>query len=438
MQRRPDSFAEQQIKYAKEEMEFTLDIGQSTFQCVQVCTMLTWFYWCQGRWSEAFMSAGQSLRICIPCGLNVCPPFHTIAESFRPPSIIPPAKTVVEDEMRRNTFWIAYAMERQMGSGNGWALSLDDQDICQLLPLRGDQYEQGILVYPSERQWSHDRDVIANHREGQLDSFIMYIKVTILLSKVKTFNLRFKWKHYTGDASVISPTNSPSDNPNVIDIKEAPAFRELEETVAKLKASWPIHLKNPIDGHAVDPYLYVACMIPHLCSILLNEPHARPSNVSCLHADKMLKGARAIVEMIYRIDATSYDVSLLGLHAIMCWFMAARVLVRFLKAAIDAESEPQMNALQDEIAYVRSMIDKGTRRLPLADRYKRMLEEFLLSTCGRQFIDTVPPLQAGSQYGTTTDPKIFEPTRNTLDMFLQYKAPQVHPMSAATMQTMRS
>jgi len=122
----------------------------------------------------------------------------------------------------------------------------------------------------------------------------------------------------------------------------------------------------------------------------------------------------------------------------MCWFMAARILVRFLKAAIDAESEPQMNALQDEIAYVRSMIDKGSRRLPLADRYKRMLEEFLLSTCGRQFIDTVPPLQVGSQYGSTGDPKIFEPTRTTMDMFMQYKAPQVHPMSAATMQTMQT
>ena len=35
-------------------------------------------------------------------------------------------------------------MERHMGTGNGWALSLDDQDICQLLPLRGDQFEQGV------------------------------------------------------------------------------------------------------------------------------------------------------------------------------------------------------------------------------------------------------------------------------------------------------
>ena len=67
---------------------------------------------------------------------------------------------MIEDEIRRNTFWIgewsfqpivitadpltAYAMERQQGTGNAWALSLDDQDVCQLLPLRGDQFEQGV------------------------------------------------------------------------------------------------------------------------------------------------------------------------------------------------------------------------------------------------------------------------------------------------------
>lgn len=27
---------------------------------------------------------------------------------------------------------------------DGWAMSLDDQDIAQLLPLRRDQFEQGV------------------------------------------------------------------------------------------------------------------------------------------------------------------------------------------------------------------------------------------------------------------------------------------------------
>lgn len=84
------------------------------------------------------------MRLSVPLGLNMCPPFHSIGKSERPPSILPPARTVVEDETRRNTFWLAYAAERQHGCGNGWAMSLDNQDITQLLPVRGDQFLNGV------------------------------------------------------------------------------------------------------------------------------------------------------------------------------------------------------------------------------------------------------------------------------------------------------
>lgn len=79
----------------------------------------------------------------VPLGLNICPPFHSIAKTVRPPSILLPARTIVEDETRRNSFWLAYATERQHGCGNGWALFLDDQDVSQLLPVKSDQFEQG-------------------------------------------------------------------------------------------------------------------------------------------------------------------------------------------------------------------------------------------------------------------------------------------------------
>lgn len=38
-----------------------------------------------------------------------------------------------------------------MGSGHGWALLLDDQDISQLLPIRGDQFEQGVRILSIEQ-----------------------------------------------------------------------------------------------------------------------------------------------------------------------------------------------------------------------------------------------------------------------------------------------
>lgn len=53
------------------------------------------------------------MRLSVPLGLNVCPPFHTISRTMRPASVLSPAKNVIEDELRRNVFWLAYAVERQ-------------------------------------------------------------------------------------------------------------------------------------------------------------------------------------------------------------------------------------------------------------------------------------------------------------------------------------
>ena len=96
---------------------------------------------------QIFLLSAHCLRLTLPLGLNVCPPFHSIGNTVRPASILMPSRTVVEDETRRNSFWLAYATERQYGCGNGWALFLDDQDVSQLLPVQGDQFERGASVF---------------------------------------------------------------------------------------------------------------------------------------------------------------------------------------------------------------------------------------------------------------------------------------------------
>lgn len=115
------------------------------------------------------MTTGAALRASVPLGLSSCNPYHSISDTLRVPSLLPPAEDVIEDEVRRNTFWLAYAvrphnrslifvpsalielfdqMERQQGCSNGWALSLDDQDITQMMPAKGDQFDLGVRFYP--------------------------------------------------------------------------------------------------------------------------------------------------------------------------------------------------------------------------------------------------------------------------------------------------
>ena len=80
------------------------------------------------------MTVAQAIRASIPLGLNVESPFSPLSDSIRMPSLMPPPENVVEEEVRRNTFWLLYAQERMGGCSNGWAQSLDDQDVSQLLP----------------------------------------------------------------------------------------------------------------------------------------------------------------------------------------------------------------------------------------------------------------------------------------------------------------
>ncbi|KZT05881.1 uncharacterized protein LAESUDRAFT_726455 [Laetiporus sulphureus 93-53] len=394
----PDTFSEMQAKYAKEALEAAMDVGKELFQNVQALILLSWWYWCNAKWAEAFLNTSHALRYSLPCGLNVCPPFHAIAETLRPPSLLGPAKTVIEDEMRRNTFWIGYAIERTHGTGNGWAMTLDDQDVSQLLPVRRDQFEQGILVLPAERQWSHENDMLLTHPEDQIDPFILYIKSTILLSKVKNFNLRFRQRYHTHDPSAM-PTKSAkaSLTGESVDPRETEAFVQLDRLITLFKASFPAHLRNPIKD-TVDPHLFAACTAAQYAEILLHEPHAVVGRSTCTSSCKILHASRAILDLLYNVYSTSYDVSLLGLFPMMCWFMAGRVLVRFLRVAIDCGSEETCATLRAEVDFISMIIFRVGAHVPLAHRYGKMLHDFIVQLCGEQYVESQPLVMPQREY----------------------------------------
>lgn len=37
-------------------------------------------------------------------------------------------------------------MERQQAAGNNFSVEMDDEDVCQLLPLRGDMFELEVRL----------------------------------------------------------------------------------------------------------------------------------------------------------------------------------------------------------------------------------------------------------------------------------------------------
>jgi hypothetical protein len=264
--------------------------------------------------------------------------------------LLPQARTVIEDETRRNAFWLAYATERLHGFGNGWALNLDDQDISQLLPVRGEEFDRGYLVLPQDRQWAHTRNVLLENPEQTTDSFTLYIKGSILISRVKTFNLRFRARHFAGDATVSNEYQTSSER---ADPRGSQAFIELDCTIDSFTSTFPGRCRNPIMNNIVDSHLYTAWLMPHVASIILHDPHADVQHSGCVSALKILTAARAILDLIYNVCSTSFNISLLDTFCSFCWFSAGRVLVRFLQAAQEASIYEQSATLQAELEFIQ-------------------------------------------------------------------------------------
>ena len=198
--------------------------------------------------------------------------------------------------MRRNTFWIgefscssydrsvlntvlAYMTERHFTAINSFATFLDDEDVSQMLPVRGDQFEQGvsvsripgrlrlkntqILVPPQDRQWSHNFHVIETQDEDQVDPFILHVKATMLLSKIKFFNCRYKTKRHRGDPDYQPDPNGIPGIPRADLITTTRAFKDLDELIVSFRQSFPPHLKDPVAHGTIDGTLLTALSCSH-------------------------------------------------------------------------------------------------------------------------------------------------------------------------------
>ncbi|KAG9314447.1 hypothetical protein JVU11DRAFT_5244 [Chiua virens] len=381
----PD-FAEQQARHARNQIDKRLMNGQKPLQCLQgniffllttpnanlylATVILSWHYWIFNTDAlQLFVSSGQTLRIAVPLSLNLCPPFHALNATERSMSIIPNPLTFAEDESRRNLFWLAYAIDRQQGAGNGWAMSLDDSDVAQLLPLPAAKLRAGVSVDREHRQWSHLRDTFLIHPPGLTDSFTLYIKVMMIISRIKNFNNRFRIMENLGD-----PGSKPTrmNRWNEPDVRSTSTFSQLDDLIVSFRSSLPHDFMDPFVNSSIDVHLYTTHLTLHAyvmislsqlhpdqtCSssiILLHEPHSNVRANICTSAMKILHAARGTLELVHGILSTNYDLGLLDLFCPFCWFLAGRVFGRYLKAAQDARSIQQIKTLRIELEFIRAV-----------------------------------------------------------------------------------
>ena len=85
----------------------------------------------------------------------------------------------------------------------------------------------------------------------------------MLLSRVKTFNGRYKVKRHLGDPNYLP--NLPEGHPAKLFMLTVPAFKELDRSIAAFLNNLPPHCKTPVvNGVIADPSLLTAISNAHL------------------------------------------------------------------------------------------------------------------------------------------------------------------------------
>ncbi|KIO22827.1 hypothetical protein M407DRAFT_27699 [Tulasnella calospora MUT 4182] len=415
-------FGGSHIRWASAAFRLAMQNGDRLVQLMQAGIICAWYNHTAGRSVNTYSWVGIASRMALPLGLSGSPGFEPL--SRLPPhmlSLMPDPKTQVEIELPRNIFWLVYAMERVYTAGTVWPLTISDDDVSQMMPCRLNDLNSGAYVPTQGRQHLFTPKMLVNHPPLMTDAFTLYLKASVLLGKVKTFNVRFKMRYTdgAGPTAMGSATYTASElydnhqsnahdpynwgqqaaqqqrspplrsNPaypygapsstagSKIDPRETAEFQLLDNLIRSFIASIPREYKDPVPtdlGLKLDPVLYTAHLLPHVAMILLHDPHADIGSPNCLSSSRILAATRSILELIYKLCGTTYDLIYLDHSCSFCWFVAGASLIRFLKAKMRIGDDAEITRITQELGVVRFMLSNlgdrtivGLRQIKLLD-----------------------------------------------------------------------
>lgn len=88
-------------------------------------------------------------------------------------------------------------------------------------------------------------------------------------------------------------------------------------------------------------------------TIVLHDPHADTFSPNCPSSQRLLVAARAILDLIYKVCGTTFDLIYLDHASSMCWFMAGVVLIRFLRVKTSEGDAEEVAKLTQELGIVK-------------------------------------------------------------------------------------
>ncbi|KAG9043739.1 hypothetical protein FS837_009165 [Tulasnella sp. UAMH 9824] len=361
------SFGETHAAWASQECVKAMDTPGTMIQVMQAFIVLTWYQYTTGSSVNVWIFNGRTCRMASALGLLSAEGYGSLDQPKSSPFVVHPPRDAIEREERRNIAWLMYASERLSAAQTSWVQLLDDADISQFLPLSEADFAAG-RDYPVEiRQRLASPNSLFSHPPLLTSPFSLLIKAVNLLSRVKAFNIRFRNKY----ADDLPSSTSPMDPRSTSD------FQELDELIERFKVSWPKEFKDggvKEDGK-VDPTLYLVAMLPSVATILLHDPHADMASHDCVSARKIQEAVGSIMESIYKITSTSFDILLLDHYSSFCWFLAGAALIRILKAKMAAGAVVDVIKINSEIEIIRHILLRLSEKTLIGRRQVKLLND---------------------------------------------------------------
>ncbi|KAG8963641.1 hypothetical protein FRC05_004575 [Tulasnella sp. 425] len=381
-----EGFGAAHIRWAAASMRLALREGDRLLQLLQAAIVCTWYTYSMGMRIAVYSWVGSVTKLLVPLGFYA-------SEGFEPLSRLPSnmmflygnPKNHIEAETIRNAFWVTYVMERIYNAGNAWPLTITDEDISQMMPCRYTDFVAGERVPTHGRQRLFTENMLLSHPPLTTDSWTLYIKATILISRVRSFNCRYR----ISTTSTKDPVSGAalSTEGTGVSPTESEEFRHLDQTIATFVRDMPRAYRNPV-GTTVDPLLYMAHLLPHVAMIQLHDPHAQLNSSNDYSATQMLAATRAILELIYKVCGTTFDLLYMDHGCSFCWFVAGAAVIRFLRVKMDAKDEDEVARLEQELMRLnaRFMLKNLGDRTAIGLVQAKLLEEIYnveLKGCGR-------------------------------------------------------
>ncbi|KAI6031749.1 hypothetical protein PISMIDRAFT_91300 [Pisolithus microcarpus 441] len=399
---RKDEFAEYHATKTRKYIDRTMATGEDIFQVVQACIILSWYFYQEGRWVEAWVFAGFQTRVAIPLRLNYPGTFCAHGGALTA-GYLPPPRDFRDLEIRRRTWWMSIVFDRIVAAG-GWAHSIDERDIGTELPLRGEDFDAEHLI-PNNPQDMCTEDFFTTHLPKYTDSFLLFIKAIMMFGRVTDYNVRSKLRNSTPPKKHQDPFASPG-------------FKELDSLVhRKFLENLPHSHRFNIgvtdvaaNGPLVDTDLYMVHVIPYAASITLHNSYLDLNDVRRLSTSRCIEAAQAILSAYYMLSATSLDTTRLHPFITICWYLAAVVQVQVCKQSIEMGDQVREAQVWREINVLRlAMLNYGSRS-PIGTRQEGLLrglmKEVVRLSSQKQPLEVGLPLYPFSHSTVFADPTL--------------------------------